>query len=402
MKHIISKLKDDIPETFQQAYNHPDEKIRLKWRVGIKKEFHDMIKHGVWRNTGEVVILLFHQGLWFGDALENSLINPNQSRMHGIEICDDPFDPNQKIGIKDPFNDIEIPMEFGSSFVYLTTQAPTVEEIRNILPIEMTSDAPWDPLKVGQSQLLWEEEERQALISSISIIKHTTSQTRPEEPQLHMDECEYDILLASCSPVYSERTLMQRLIAVKVARCYNNKALEDGKTNEKDVTVSAVDTRARHTKLSIEEVSRKFGVGLETARKMLKATTQYGIRHAVHPLSQQYRTDIMQSKRQRLNDTFYIDTMFSGIRSLRGNTCAQVFTNGKYVHMEPGERKSQAGEALRSMINKVGIPDIIIFDKAKEQTGRKSELMRLVRKNRIAHWQTEPYSPWQNWAKDQI
>jgi hypothetical protein len=141
-----------------------------------------------WDNpdTGEVVILLFHQGLWFGDALENSLINPNQSRMHGIEICDDPFDPNRKIGIKDPVNEIEIPMEFGNSFVYMTTRAPTLEEIRNIPPIEMTSDAPWDPLKVGRRQLSWEEEERQALISNISINAYTTSRTRPEEPQLHM------------------------------------------------------------------------------------------------------------------------------------------------------------------------------------------------------------------------
>jgi hypothetical protein len=50
MKQIISKLKDDISETFQQAHNHPDEKIRTKWREGIKKEFHDMIKRRVWRN----------------------------------------------------------------------------------------------------------------------------------------------------------------------------------------------------------------------------------------------------------------------------------------------------------------------------------------------------------------
>jgi hypothetical protein len=47
MKHIILKLKDDIPEAFQQAYNHPDEKIRTKWREGINKE---LIKCGVWRN----------------------------------------------------------------------------------------------------------------------------------------------------------------------------------------------------------------------------------------------------------------------------------------------------------------------------------------------------------------
>jgi uncharacterized protein YggL (DUF469 family) len=64
----------------------------------------------------------------------------------------------------------------------------------------------------------------------------------------------------------------------------------------------------------------------------------------------------------------------------------QVFTNGKYVHPEPQERKSQAGEALRTMIDEVGIPNKIVFDGAKEQTGKKSEFMRLVRKNRISHW----------------
>jgi hypothetical protein len=94
--------------------------------------------------------------------------------------------------------------------------------------------------------------------------------------------------------------------------------------------------------------------------------------------------------------------MFSGIRSLRGNTCAQVFTDRKYVHLEPGERKSQAGEALGSMIDKVDIPNKIVFNGAKEQPGKKSEFMRLVRKNRISHWQTEPYLPWQNCAEDQI
>jgi Reverse transcriptase (RNA-dependent DNA polymerase) len=50
MKHIVSKLKGDIPENFQDAYNHPDEKLRAKWRAAIRKEFRDMIKRGVWRN----------------------------------------------------------------------------------------------------------------------------------------------------------------------------------------------------------------------------------------------------------------------------------------------------------------------------------------------------------------
>jgi hypothetical protein len=110
----------------------------------------------------------------------------------------------------------------------------------------------------------------------------------------------------------------------------------------------------------------------------------------------------MQSKRKRLNDTFYSDTMFSGIKSIRGNTCAQLFTNEKFVHLEPIARKAQAGEALYAMVDEVGIPDKMVFDGAKEQTGQKSEFMRALRKYRVANWQTELYSPWQNRAEDQI
>jgi hypothetical protein len=94
--------------------------------------------------------------------------------------------------------------------------------------------------------------------------------------------------------------------------------------------------------------------------------------------------------------------MFSGIKSICGNTCAQLFTNGKFVHLEPIARKAQAGEALYSMIDEVGIPDKMIFNGAKEQTGQRSEFMRALRKYREVYWQTEQYSPWQNRAVDQI
>jgi transposase len=92
---------------------------------------------------------------------------------------------------------------------------------------------------------------------------------------------------------------------------------DDSTAQEEDQQkIAVIDTRARDKALSVEEVSRRFGIGLETARKTLKATTQYGIRHAVYPLSCQDRADILQSKRQRLNDTFYTDTMFSPISQI--------------------------------------------------------------------------------------
>ena len=37
-------------------------------------------------DSGEVVILEFVQGLWFGNRMETSLINPNQCQKFGIKI----------------------------------------------------------------------------------------------------------------------------------------------------------------------------------------------------------------------------------------------------------------------------------------------------------------------------
>ena len=50
--------------------------------------------------NGELVILLFGQGLWFGNRMYKSLINPYQCRAYGIPLCDDPTDPNRRLGIE--------------------------------------------------------------------------------------------------------------------------------------------------------------------------------------------------------------------------------------------------------------------------------------------------------------
>ena len=42
-----SKFRE--PRNFQEAWNHPDEYQREKWREAIRKEFRDMIRRGVWR-----------------------------------------------------------------------------------------------------------------------------------------------------------------------------------------------------------------------------------------------------------------------------------------------------------------------------------------------------------------
>jgi hypothetical protein len=48
-------------------------------------------------NTGETIILIINQGLYFGDSLPVTLLNPNQMRMNGLEVDDVP-----KHFVKDP------------------------------------------------------------------------------------------------------------------------------------------------------------------------------------------------------------------------------------------------------------------------------------------------------------
>jgi hypothetical protein len=49
--------------------------------------------------TGETTILIFHEALWLGEHMVDSLINPNQCRIFGLSLCDDPFDTHRTLGI---------------------------------------------------------------------------------------------------------------------------------------------------------------------------------------------------------------------------------------------------------------------------------------------------------------
>ena len=134
----------------------------------------------------------------------------------------------------------------------------------------------------------------------------------------------------------------------------------------------------------------------------LRATTQLAARHAVHPLKRRYRTDILSTRHRRLNIRVYSDTLFSKTRSIRGNTCAQLFSAEDFVWIYPMKSKAQAGEAFQCFIEEVGIPESITVDGSSEQVGPKSTFLKTARTYRCDLRQTEAYSPWQNRAEAAI
>ena len=74
--------------------------------------------------------------------------------------------------------------------------------------------------------------------------------------------------------------------------------------------------------------------------------------------------------------------MFSATKSLRGNNCAQVFTNGQGYNMfYPLKREADAADALNEMIRTVGVPKELISDGAKAET--QGQFAAVANKHRI-------------------
>jgi hypothetical protein len=90
--------------------------------------------------------------------------------------------------------------------------------------------------------------------------------------------------------------------------------------------------------------------------------------------------------------------MLAKLKSIRGFTCAQLFTDGKgfycLYHMK---KKGDAHHALSQFIHDVGIPKNCLVDGAKEE--REGEWGQIMKHYHIQLRVMEPYSPWQNRAE---
>jgi hypothetical protein len=78
-----------------------------------------------------------------------------------------------------------------------------------------------------------------------------------------------------------------------------------------------------------------------------------------------------------------MDTLFSKITSLQGNTCAQVYTNGNYTSVHPMTSKARVGVTLTEFSDDVGIPDSLTTEGAMEVVGPKTEFMKEVNRLKV-------------------
>ena len=318
-------------------------------------------------STGETIILRFNQVLWYGKKLTMSLINPNQLRYNGLTVSDDPTDKTRDFGIKG--DDFLVPFEISGTTIFFKTRIPTRWEGENCRTIEMTADAPWNPAEVNIAQVATAP----SSLPPIEVSEYRKICALNGTIKSRIDDDDGD---ESDLSVFTPSIMMKRMVgAVNIATAYR----------EQPANIAFVGAKDRHSQVNAETIARKFRCGVETAQKTLKTTTQRGVRQAIHPLHRRYRVNHMDLHRRRLHDTFYMDTLFSKVRSIGGNTCAQLITNGTFTRVYPMESKasSDIANALGEFVDDVGIPETLICDFATEQTGKNTEVMRLIRRMQI-------------------
>ena len=192
--------------------------------------------------------------LWFGTALENSLINPNQIRAYGLSINDKPFNANE-LGIN--AEELFITFDTIGMVVHFESRVPTEWETTHFPVILITSDS-WDPTTFDMSsgKKSQEDAEMRTILSLTSIIikRFVSAMLRDQSNSRRVLFGQVEQELTKVATVFYERTFCRRLIgAVNIATTFRDDI--DGWAEERRVQI--IITNDRHLKIGPEELSRK-------------------------------------------------------------------------------------------------------------------------------------------------
>ena len=317
--------------------------------------------------TSITYVLIFHESLFYGTKLDHSLINPNQVRHNDIDFWDNPYDSMHELSLQVD-DGPTIPLTFRGTKLSFSSRVPTKEELANCKHVDMTSRHPWNPESVHLGALHTMQTShnvhRYSKVSSIGTTSNPFSQETITTHAYVIPDSD-DAILHQIEPSLVE--LRERCI----------KALQVGDDVPARRTFVSTD---RHNRTTAIELSERWGIGLKRANDTIKATTQRAVRSAILPISRRYRADRMY-RVKRLQGKFATDTIYSNIKSLKQNTCAQVFSSkiGFIVCYPMTKADGQtAGFALQDFSHDFGVPDHLTFDGAMVQVGRKTRFMKFI------------------------
>ena len=271
------------------------------------------------------------------------------------------------------FEGQRISIQYDGPLPYLNVRRPTADEWLNCTHYEMTSRSEWNPYSKA---------------SCISTLNAEIDQDGHVTP----NSCGISSKLLPEADHYSS-LLQQRDICLFYSK---------GSGEEHYRSTNAVASRAKE-KLSPEKLASMWGIGIKTAKRTLKATTHRCMK-TIGDLTRRFRTDKAHMRYKRLttkHGKFYVDTLKSKVKSIRGNTCGNLYTNDLgFRKFFPMITESQTPSTLQTFIVMVGLPPALHADNAKVFV--EGDVKRKCQKYGIEQSFTEPHSPWMNRAETGI
>ena len=331
-------------------------------------------------HTGQTYILVFHETLWMGDSMDSTLINPNQLRHYGTQVQDNPVS-DLPLSIITEDNEFSMELKMAGTIIYADTHTPTDNELRTCKHITLSSPHQWNPHNVTFPKSRRSLED---IMYDSRLISVLSSQL-----------CNNDVNGGSNEIVFDLTSAQRRIAGMHTNSAsttneflQRNESIDPGLTDVP--TLSTFQSKGRHSDVSPQQLSERWGISLKAATATLRKTTQRFMRSAILPLSRRYRTDMM-FERKTLRGQWSTYTMDGRGKSLDGNKYAQVFANKSYFsRIYPMDSKKKAGDALRLFCQEFGVPEKLTFDGSKEQSKKGTEFMKQIRTHNIDFHISEP------------
>ena len=342
---------------------------------------------------GKRSILVFNEALWMPE-LENSLVNPNQLRHHGIEVQDNPFHREPMIiQVDSNENGFVACLKSKGTDIYLDTWTPTDKDLNECPHFTLTAPEAWDPGTI-EFPTVTEDEMREIEGSTISAVGIDVR--RQGDLTFHDSEDHYHQSVRIFDINAFNRRIMKSDVSLSAQGPLSEEMLRPRKT-----FISS----ERHSNTTLEDLSEIWNISVEQAKMTLDATTQHHVRSAIMPLSRRYCVDRMFEPKRLLGD-MASDTMDPRCYSIHGDyRYCQVFGN-KMMFCEAIPIVSKSGDsadgALKEFLRDYGAPENMITDGLKEQTSKGSKFLATLRKNNVNPVVTMPHRPNHNPAEGVI
>jgi hypothetical protein len=254
--------------------------------------------------------------------------------------CPSQFDSLSTHAIYSPESNTTIPLQLDGIISYFESYQPTDEDMVFLPHIVLTSVDEWDPY----SNTFTEKEEvawRCAVVAKerskrLQLQEEVEQQQREQTPFHSIDynfssimavrarcvtsvEC-YEQHITTDSHSLSGEDLYESM--VKCIRVASDSS--EGKDLEEDRHEDVYERREVHflpskdkqSVLTPEVLSRKWGIGLDTAARTLNATTHKGMVKSNMPYDRKVRQRFNQLKFPTIGGTWYTDTAFANVKSI--------------------------------------------------------------------------------------